>query len=412
MEKRGQVTIFIILGILVIAGVTIFFVVRNMQGGNEINNPELSPVQELVDSCLASETLRGTELISNQGGFYSVPEPSFDYNGFKIPVYSKFPEKSVLEKQLSLYLENNLPLCLENNTLSGQGYAVSFSKPSVTSKFLDNTILISSKIPTSITFKENSYTFSSYEYTARSDLSERYSAASLIYNKQNQEINLIPLGYLTILSYKNNFTYSLDLNQPGLILYKLSFKKGSYFFAVKSNNYSNFAETGPYSGDIPTAEIKIAKDGKIYLYDLTSFIEGSSFYAYSPFLNVSDGGLLKFNSSIFSSPSNIFLVKTIKEGTPEFFYLKITVDENSLKPVLENIPDQYAESGKLFSYTIKAYDPSNSFIKFSDNTNLFSIESNSGKISFTPNSPGEYVISITASNKFGGTTKFLKLLVK
>jgi len=67
------------------------------------------------------------------------------------------------------------------------------------------------------------------------------------------------------------------------------------------------------------------------------------------------------------------------------------------KPMLEPINNQTAYEGQIFTLQINAFNPDNVTVIFSDNTTLFSINTTTGLIQFTPNyeSAGMYYISIT-----------------
>ncbi len=80
-NKRGQVTIFIIIGILVVAGVVLFFALRpeiGITGEQATENP-----QAYIQSCIFPEVEETVQIISQQGGSLE-PSPSIDYNGSEI----------------------------------------------------------------------------------------------------------------------------------------------------------------------------------------------------------------------------------------------------------------------------------------------------------------------------------------
>lgn len=73
LNKEGQLTIFIIIGILLIAGILIFFLFRmgiiteTLIGGEEINP------NAFLSSCLEPKVKESVKIISSQGGFISNP---------------------------------------------------------------------------------------------------------------------------------------------------------------------------------------------------------------------------------------------------------------------------------------------------------------------------------------------------
>ena len=80
-NKRGQVTIFIIIGILIVAGVVLFFVLRpeiDITKEKAIKKP-----QTYIHSCIKPELEKVVNKISLQGGSLE-PSPSTVYRGEKI----------------------------------------------------------------------------------------------------------------------------------------------------------------------------------------------------------------------------------------------------------------------------------------------------------------------------------------
>ena len=72
MKERGQVTIFIIAGVLIITAVALFFFLRQGMipgmGGKPEENPNL-----FLEICIEDKLIEGVELISSQGGYIENP---------------------------------------------------------------------------------------------------------------------------------------------------------------------------------------------------------------------------------------------------------------------------------------------------------------------------------------------------
>src|SRR3989344_6569550 len=89
MEKRGQATIFIIVGIVVLAVIGGLFAVRagyfdvylNSNRNKVIVSQETVPVQQYLESCLADNLILGLDYLSTQGGYLEI-DSNNDINGF------------------------------------------------------------------------------------------------------------------------------------------------------------------------------------------------------------------------------------------------------------------------------------------------------------------------------------------
>jgi len=85
INKRGQVTIFIIVATLVIVGIVLFFLIKNniipgIGGGQEVNP------KSFMQTCIDDELKKSVELISMQGGYtQNNLNKTFQFSGEKKP---------------------------------------------------------------------------------------------------------------------------------------------------------------------------------------------------------------------------------------------------------------------------------------------------------------------------------------
>ena len=137
-NKRGQITIFIILGLLIVATFVIFLVLKEDAVTEEIKVSEESftelkgeNIKSYVDSCLEKVTEDGLMLIGRQGGYYQSPlDYSILFFDDKLPYYYYEDETIILgiedaEKELERYIKDNMPVCVDNfKTFEKSGYDV------------------------------------------------------------------------------------------------------------------------------------------------------------------------------------------------------------------------------------------------------------------------------------------------
>lgn len=125
--KRGQVTVFIIVGILIVGIVGGVGYAVKVNKDAELSEeffssmavkPELNNIQSSVLNCMESVCKDGLETIGIQGGYYEKPEKSFDLEWAFIPYYyyeGEFymPSKKTIESELGKYVNDNLNVCLD-----------------------------------------------------------------------------------------------------------------------------------------------------------------------------------------------------------------------------------------------------------------------------------------------------------
>src|SRR3989344_3975401 len=85
MQKRGQVTVFIIVGILILAVAGSYFYLRNevFEADTPVTEATtLDSVQLYVEGCLDKVANEGLKLIGQQGGYYKFQEIGVPFTHF------------------------------------------------------------------------------------------------------------------------------------------------------------------------------------------------------------------------------------------------------------------------------------------------------------------------------------------
>jgi len=149
MKKRGQVTVYIILGILIVVllGVVLYLNYYGLKSQFEREQARVSvlnefiPVKNYFDSCIRSIALNGANTLGLQGGYINIPidempvNPTlpfsnrlqvFGNNALEVPYWFyetangiqqvQVPSKKDMENSLGDYISNNINDCLLNFT--------------------------------------------------------------------------------------------------------------------------------------------------------------------------------------------------------------------------------------------------------------------------------------------------------
>jgi len=149
-NRRGQIAIFVIVALLIIAGVGIYLVTKQQTGTGNIPT-SLVPVYEYYDQCIEQETRNAIDLAGSQGGRIDAGEyiPGSDFMpfssqlnflGFPVSYWyyvsgngvikEQAPSEKDLESELNNYLENRIGNC-DFTSFIDRGYSVSFDEPIV-----------------------------------------------------------------------------------------------------------------------------------------------------------------------------------------------------------------------------------------------------------------------------------------
>ncbi|MBI2508224.1 hypothetical protein HYV89_04700 [Candidatus Woesearchaeota archaeon] len=115
-EKRGQSTIFIIAGIVIViaAVLVVFFMRENVQIGERITTAQIEPIKEYVEGCVKDELKENLENRREFGG-RDIPDfaarklqPDYpDYNVLNVPS-NNLPSLLAIEREISIKIKSNL----------------------------------------------------------------------------------------------------------------------------------------------------------------------------------------------------------------------------------------------------------------------------------------------------------------
>ncbi len=131
MKKRGQITIYIILGIIVLLalGITVYLLTKP---STIYVPPEIQPVYDHIASCVSSVSKEAVLRLGFQGGYITLPPKitrnsrsfvAFDPSGeFKVPYWyfggeDRTPSIQFMEREIAQYVKQNIPNCVDFKTL-------------------------------------------------------------------------------------------------------------------------------------------------------------------------------------------------------------------------------------------------------------------------------------------------------
>ena len=353
-RKRGQVTIFIIIGILILATFSIFYYLQYIStGSQEINAQrifsfgfDIAPIKNYIEDCLKTTSINAVKNISEQGGYYNLDNVlSTNSSSLYQTAYyfyedrNLMPNKQTVEKEIENYIDDHILFCInEFNVFKEQGFNISFDyiKNSVTLN--PNEISTSIDMPVEIS-KEAQKKYLKTFLISLNDarLGSMLETASTLIDKQLYEPDYIPLSYTYDVAEKDDFFIRIENEEDS----------NTYFFIIIDNSSSQ----------------KLVYANKYKEYSCDDLPSDAD------------------SSVIVACMQQVIASKGYR------FYLK-------------NIPDMNATVGKQFYYKVNA---SGLNLNFSDSTNLFDINISTGVINFTPtvNQIGNHIIWINVIDKLG-----------
>jgi len=204
--KRGQISVFVILGIVLVVGIVLFFSFKDKELSEA--DIEVRPIYNFLENCIEKEAGDGVVYLAETGGYYNVPEKSY----LGIPYYfyegkNVIPSKEFIEGQLSDYVNNGLPHCIvdirEFDDFNIEGGEIS-SKV----KIENDKVIFKVNLPVSITKDEETYNFENFEVEIPARMGTIHNAISEYMIEQEKD----PVNVCVSCLYDIGIKYDLDTN--------------------------------------------------------------------------------------------------------------------------------------------------------------------------------------------------------
>ena len=208
-NKHGQVTIFIIIAILLVAGIGAYFLLRTTL--TKIDIPEnIEPIYTTFLACLEEDTLTGISVLQSQGGYISLPEfePGSEYMPFSsqlnffgnpIPYWyyvsgnniqkEQIPTETEMEQQLETFIEGRINNC-NFNSYYEQGFEISLLESEAKATIKDNEVGVKLNANLNVTRGNEGILIKDHKITVKSELGNLYDSAKKIYEEEQENLFL------------------------------------------------------------------------------------------------------------------------------------------------------------------------------------------------------------------------------
>ena len=357
MNKKSQITYFLLFSLIILIFGGFYFYTNNQ---NQIKETKIeksseiifdtSPIKFYIENCIENTGKDALIHIGRHGGYYELKKPYLIDENFKLPYYAVenldfSPSLNVIENEISKYLDNNLPICINNfEEFKEQGFEIKQNKAKFETKIEQSSVSFDVNFP--ITIKK----------VNRIQKIEKFSG-------------YIPNFHLKSINDVNKIIISQQIQNPNSVclscLYELAEENNLYIDLIKYSNSSLIFDIRDYN----ITEDNIIKSP----YNFTFAVK-----------------LLDISCDNFIRTDDIFFIQRCVEE----------LIKNSTKEIqIEDIPDFQISINKTFYYKINV---NGSQLAFYDYSELFNI-SNEGVISFVPNSEqiGNHSIWVSVKDILG-----------
>ncbi len=209
MNKRGQIAIFVIIAVVIIAAAIGIFIFRDAIFST-FTTSKFSEVYETYDDCIEQTTLRATEIAGMQGGYIELPEfepgneknpfsSQLDFLGIGVPywyyvsrsgdVKEQVPSMNLIENQIEDFLESELRHC-DFSSFRAEGIVIELDELDVKVNVRDSRIDVD--VRSDLVVEKGDLIERKREHDVRvdTDFGEVYKLAKDVYSKEKSEMFL------------------------------------------------------------------------------------------------------------------------------------------------------------------------------------------------------------------------------
>ena len=208
-NRKGQVTIFIIVAVLIVAGIVTYLIIRNNLSSLSIPS-SIQPVYNTFLSCVEDQTSLGISLLESQGGYIELPdfEPGSSYMPFgsqlnflgnPIPYWyyisgnniekEQVPTEQEMEKSLADFIDSRISLC-NFDSYYEDGFEINLGESKSTVDIKDGNVIVDMNLGLSVTKGNDTAIISSHRADVKSNIYSLYNSAKKVYEKEQKELFL------------------------------------------------------------------------------------------------------------------------------------------------------------------------------------------------------------------------------
>jgi len=209
MNRKAQVTGFVIIALVIVAAIAVFFAFRGYIFGDNIP-ASLAPIYSRYSECISEETSNGISLLQSQGGRIDISNLDYasDFNpfsshlnflGIRVPYWYGFsgnnlilenvPTENEMEDEIASFIEGRVNDC-DFSDFYAQGFFIEKNEPDVSVDIQDSQVAVSVNSPLSVSFAEDSARKTNHDVAVDSKLGKLHGDAISFYNKERSSLFL------------------------------------------------------------------------------------------------------------------------------------------------------------------------------------------------------------------------------
>lgn len=302
---KGQVTIFVVVGILVLFMVlgTVFLAskvgIERLTPEEAPVNDEAAAIKSFTDNCLKKTLEEGILSVSLNGGFYTPTLITF-YESWEVPYHfylgeDLHPDQETVEKGLEYYVYDKLDFCLgEFKVFPNAKVEAGDLFPKVT--ISEKSVKATAEMPLKIWVGDKQTELNAFEAEVKVPLQKVVTVIEGLSKKQAIEPNEVMLDYLMEDSAKNQYQFEQHYQKDEVIT-ALVFEniklKGQPLQVQYASRYDWFGELDKEVDLQPIGE-QFAIVGEEFIYQLNATGTNITYASNSNLIHINKEGLITF----------------------------------------------------------------------------------------------------------------------
>jgi len=239
MQKRGQLTIFVIVAIVVVAAIISIIYLMNQKTSSGQDDEywqqadvkqRVNVIKDYLQDCVDSTTKEGLILIAFQGGYYEPPMRRFDYSPTFFPYYYyegqiNMPSLERIESELAKYAGDTMIKCVEDGDY--ERFDMEYTDPRTDVKITEGNVYFQIDMQIELSEDGHYYSTNTREYSKNynSSLYEIYEVAEYITNSHKEDPEYYCISCVSEMAHERGlyvYLYPSIANQliTGVMIYE------------------------------------------------------------------------------------------------------------------------------------------------------------------------------------------------
>ncbi len=246
MQKRGQVTVFVVVGIIILLSLVAILAVKSFfmeeQGKTaeeQVKQASLtgSSVHNYIRFCLSEVAEDAILYVARHGGYYQLPPSSNEVMGLPflyVDGESRLMTKEELQEQISSYVNNELSFCLRNFApFKSKGYQINRGKVETSTTILPEKVHFDVKIPVEVTRGDSTQEMIDFSVSVPSKIGTIHSAILRFFERQMELPWSLCVSCLVGMMAENDLKVEINPSEEDIFIFTIADETLEYVFLAK-----------------------------------------------------------------------------------------------------------------------------------------------------------------------------------